>query len=196
MRMVSTCVAWTLAVLSCSTLAPSALQSQEAEPTPTAPAIESGTRVRVTAPFVLPDRIEGSMESATDDTLQVNTSAGLVKVPVENLQKLEVSTGRRANVGRGAIYGTAIGGLTGLALGLIDGGAECSSSDAFCLYDYSAGQMAAMGLLTGAALGAAVGAIVGAIVKTEKWETVPVSALSLGPDLGGGWRVAMSVGFR
>ncbi len=103
MRMVPACMAWAVVVLPCSTLAPAALYSQEVEPAPTTPAIEPGTRVRVTAPFVLPDRIEGSMETTGKGTLRVNASGEVVEVPLENVQKIEVSTGKRANAGRGAI---------------------------------------------------------------------------------------------
>jgi len=188
-------VAWVIVGLTCWPLTPLTLYSQEVEAGPDATSVEAGTRVRVTAPFVLSDRIEGSVTQVADGTLQVSTSGGLVDVPLANLQKLEVSLGEKANAGRGALYGTAIGGLAGLALGLIEGGTECAPG-AFLCTETSAGQVAGMGLLTGAALGAGVGAIVGALVKTEKWETVPVSALSLGPGLGGGWQVAMSVSLR
>ena len=97
MRIVPAVVAGALVVLPCSPLVPAALHwAQETETGQTALAVESGTRVRVTAPFVLQNRIEGfngERRERHSPGQHLRGTGG--STPLENLQKLEVSTGHR-----------------------------------------------------------------------------------------------------
>jgi hypothetical protein len=80
--------------------------------------------------------------------------------------------------------------VAGLALGLAEGESECQ--DWLCAApEWSAGEAAAAGLLSGAAFGAGVGALVGALIGTEQWEQVPVEAITV--NAGNGFVLSVSL---
>lgn len=159
-----------LLLLNCATGAHVAeLRAQSAQP-------EAGTRVRVSAPGVLPRRVAGRVVRITPDTVVLQTRAvAPVAVPLAAAERMERSLGR-SHLG-GAARGLAFGALAGgTAMGAaVLGGAE------FCIYvsclnNNLAG--AAGGFLIGAGIGAPVGAVIGGVLGIEEW-----GAITPGPRL-------------
>ncbi len=94
-------------------------------------------------------------------------------IPFEHLQKLEVSRGRKSNLGKGAKVGFLIGSGLGAIFGAIAGAGNCLGLDDSADPD---GCSINLGIYTGAAfgiLGMGFGAGVGAAHPGEVWEEVP-----------------------
>jgi len=121
-----------------------------------------GKRVRVdtgaSAPFV------GVVTDADADAILIKTSepGGVARVPRDNILGLEVSRGFRRHTVRGLVGGAlAWGAVVGLyaAFGTLD--------------ESGVGEPLFIGGMV------AAGGIVGSLFKTERWERLPVSAVSV-----------------
>ncbi len=147
-----------------------------------AQSLEAGTRIRVTAPRLLPPNQVGRLVSLDADALvmqyapRTRKSAGLGAaqwvIPRGAIQRLEASTGTRGHAALGFGIGVGIGLVSGLIA--VKGDRACSggSSDAFC------GSAVAVFTVGGGLLGT----LVGAIVHTDMWERIELSGLAT-PDL-------------
>lgn len=96
-------------------------------------------------------------------------SGELIRVPLQDLRKVEVSQGKGGlgwSAAQGALRGAAI--VAPVLMILIAG--DYDSED---LQYGSMGEGAFYGFLAGALLGAAIGAPIGAMVNFERWRTVP-----------------------
>lgn len=126
--------------------------------------LSTGTRVRVTAPAVFPDRATATVLAAQNDTIVVSRSDGTVSlsVPVASIQKLEVSEGRSR------LKWGLLGSLGGLLVGGFIGGSTADT-------DNDLGGLNAMaGFFAGAILGTGAGAVVGALAAPERWTNYPL----------------------
>jgi hypothetical protein len=118
--------------------------------------------------------------------IEDGTGRGIWSIPLAQVQKLE-RTGGDAAVNRPYILrGAAIGGGTGLVLGLMFA-ATAKPSDSDRTYNRP------LTGLIGAAVGTGIGAIIGSRYKRERWINVPLAGgLALIPDLSGGIRLSAS----
>ncbi|NIM52757.1 MAG: hypothetical protein GTO22_26515 [Gemmatimonadales bacterium] len=98
--------------------------------------------------------------------------------PISSVAKLEVSRGKKSNVGRGAL----IGGLAGASLGAIVAAGACSADLPFgAKPSCSEGDVVAIvALFTVPVTG--IGALIGAVTKADRWENVPLDRIRLGPS--------------
>jgi hypothetical protein len=148
---------------------PATLVSQEA---PTAATLASGARVRITNAGSEP-RI-ATVVARQGDTLLVRWPefASAVAVPLAEISRLEVSTGRHRRVLKGMALGTAAGGVTGALLGAASY-EPCESTEFMgCfLSPESRMQSAAFGGVVGGALGLVVGSLAG-LARHENWKRV------------------------
>ncbi len=85
------------------------------------------------------------------------------------VSKLEVSLGRKSNVGRGALVGAGVGLAVGAIAGGIIGASWPDAPEPAWLTGAAA--LGAIGL--GAGVG--TGALIGAISRAERWEELPIS---------------------
>ena len=88
-----------------------------------------------------------------------------MSIPSNSIKNIKFK--RTASVGRGA----AVGGVTGLFLGLIIGfasGDDQCPPNTFCIYESTAGEKALAGGLVLGAAGSIVGVIIGASSHTQK----------------------------
>jgi hypothetical protein len=138
----------------------------EAQPLPAQ--VEAGSRVRVTTSPATPGRRIGTLVSLDTDTLRWSRwdTTSVIAVPVPSVARLERSTGRRSNTGRGAMIGGLIGAGFGLFLGI-----AASTDDG---WDVGVDDMAAVTGIVGAG-GLGVGAIIGSLSKRDRWEPVPLT---------------------
>lgn len=169
------------------------LLAQEAEPEP-------GTRVRVTLSEqvlvsqrrgggVLTESKEvvltGAVATWELQTLVLDVGKGTQRaIPRSQISKLEVSLGKRSNMGKGAWIGAIAGFVAGFGTtALLCGGSKCddqgSPDDADLQYALIGGALLAP-------LGAGIGAGIGAANKTDRWEDVtaqrPPVAMGVGRD--------------
>lgn len=125
--------------------------------------IATGTRVRVLAPSIFPERATATVLAAQNDTIVVARSDGAVSLslPVSAIQKLEISEGRSRFkwAGLGALAGLFVGGYLG---GTIGG------------KDDTSGVGAAAGFFAGSILGVPGGAVLGALAAPERWVNYPL----------------------
>jgi hypothetical protein len=132
--------------------------------------VEAGSRVRVTTVPASPGRRIGILVSLDRDTLRWSRwdTTSVIAVPVASVARLERSTGRRSNTGRGAMIGGLIGAGFGLFLGI------AASTDNSGWWEVGADDIAAVTAIVGAG-GAGVGALIGSLSKRDRWEPVPLT---------------------
>jgi hypothetical protein len=139
---------------------------------------DSGSRVRVTTNVRSQRPLVGTLISVDTDSfrLMASTSRKLVAIPTASIVRLERSRNRRTNAGGGAVLGAAIGGGTGLLLGLL------ASTEKDSFYEVDGGDVVVAALVLAVA-GAGVGALIGAVSHREQWEEVPLPpALPRSPE--------------
>jgi hypothetical protein len=134
--------------------------------------LAAGVRVRVDERFV------GTVFDLSRDTLVVHgaddDSSDVWWVSVDDIEKLEVSRGRKSNWKTGMWVGTLGGG----AIGLLAGAAACEDSL------FSKGECVAMSATAGMLVGIPLGTLLGALIKTERWVQVSVAPRGGGVTLG------------
>lgn len=153
--------------------------------------VGAGDKVRMTLAH---RRFSAVVVDVEGEALVVRTGpdAAPTRVPLADLQRLEVAHGRRGHVKEGALIGFVpgfvFGAIVGNALGCDDQGADCTAVPA--------------ALATGAVAGgitAVAGGLVGLAVRSDRWVDVPATAratrigAALVPLRGGaGVRLAVS----
>ncbi len=147
------------------------------------PPVESGARIRVTAPSVFSDRIVGTVVSWESEQLVLRLGPeklyGTTTFPIDSIIKLEISSGNMSYFGEGALIGSLVGGIFGyLACGGI-------------LFCADRARAAAIFAVPGVALGA----LIGRASSSTIWKDVPLRQLrvSFGPQRDGG--LGLSVRF-
>lgn len=139
----------------------------------TAPA-SVGERVRITTPTQRGGyRYVGSVVGVQGDTLLLRTSDLATPRPVAigEISALEVSLGRRGNVRRGLLWGSAVGATLGGIVGAVTyKKPDCAGATFFC-GDVTPNRSADVvaGAIVGALAGLAVGGIWGASHPSERW---------------------------
>jgi hypothetical protein len=142
-----------------------------------------GARVRITRIDEKP--LVAIVVARVADTLVVRApgQAQPLTLPLAEISRLDVSTGRHRNVGKGALVGIVAGGALGAVLGAASY-QPCESTEFLgCLLaPTDRGESATLGGAVGGALGLVVGALIG-VVRQDTWKRVPLD----------GSRVAVSV---
>jgi hypothetical protein len=158
------------------------------------PQLSAGQRVRATAPALGLVRVPATI-AATDAGALVLRTATSQEVPLAQVERLEVYTGRRSHWLLGAGVGFVAGaGVTYAVLGSGGSTALCNRSanqDAL-----STGEC--LGLVAaGGVAGAGLGALVGALIKSDKWDDVSPERFRLGlvPRPKGGLTLSASLAF-
>lgn len=196
-------LAWAVLMAWAILFRPAALAAQDAPPDTTAPVLRPGDRVRVEldgAPAI-PPFVARVVELRTD-TLAVSRaragrSATVEWIPVSEIQRLQVSRGRKhgffRSVGSGLGGGAFLGGLLGL--GLSNWLDDCPESDPHCDDEGEHLYVVPWVAAAGATLGL-IGGISRGLSSEERWEDVPTGRLALGPATGVGFVVAVSIRVR
>jgi hypothetical protein len=137
-------------------------------------AISPGARVRITQVGQKP-RV-AIMVAPRADTMMVRwgENTNVVAVPLADVSRLDVSTGRHRKLVRGAVVGTLSAGTAGLLLGAATY-SPCKSTEMFgCfLAPASRGEQALIGGALGGALGLVVGTLTG-VPRRDSWQQVPL----------------------
>jgi len=156
-----------------------------------------GDRVRL--------RMTGERDLLTGKVLEIDGAAlvlargraGVLRVPLASLDRLEVARGRRHRAGMGAAIGFVPGALFA---GTVAWYISCTEQ----VRCGPVGPILVGGLLGGAATGA-LGALVGLAIRSDRWQAVPLGesaagrkatvGIGLSPVSGRGFQVGLSVGF-
>jgi len=125
--------------------------------------LSPGATVRL-AEAATGSRLKGTVLEVSPEFLLVRTepTAAPRRFDLAHLHSLEVSTGRKGNVGRGALIGFLPGAVVGAVLPGFGCDGDCSG--------YIPASMAIVGATT-----ALIGAAIGAAVKTERWQPLHLS---------------------
>lgn len=151
-------------------------------PTPMVPALEEGTRVRVSARTLGTSPRVARVVAVRADTLVFRPEGvperaadSVIALPLRSLDRLEISAGLRPGKARlarlGLVSGLVIGGASG-ALTYTD---PCREEPARCaaIFAGSSRQGAVIsGALVGGLLGLVGGAVAGAVSPVERWEPI------------------------
>jgi len=124
----------------------------------------AGTRVRVTAPSIVPEPVTGVFLSAERDSIRMTAHEGgfRMAIPMATVQQLEVSDGRAR--GRWARWGALAGAIGGTLIGGSGGSGTDHAADDW-------------GRVGGLLLGAPLGAVAGAVLAPERWRTHSIVGL-------------------
>jgi hypothetical protein len=129
------------------------------------PSIEPGARVRIKASSVFPQPIVGTLESVHDSTLVFRSGqTAPLEIRFSQIERLEVSQGKKSNAGTGAL----VGGLIGTAVGAVVGLVFAQGTD------MPEGLPVMIGA-AGAGSGVLLGALVGASDQSDRWVEVPLA---------------------
>ncbi|HET8712513.1 MAG TPA: hypothetical protein VFM23_02390 [Gemmatimonadales bacterium] len=155
-----------------------------------------GARIRFDAPSV-GDRLMGTLVSWEADTLTVSVDGdapGLaLMVATDSVTRMEVRGERRMTL-EGLGLGVLAGALVALAADpdWVDEDGNCTTV-ACIAYEVSPNLDTRLGVLGG--VGALLGIIVGSETKTERWTSVPLQRLQIGPTREGGLAFGMRIPF-
>lgn len=132
-------------------------------------ALTVGARVRLKLTEGGSKTVEGYFVAHSEDSLRIKPVGAddTLAFALRDITRLEVSRGRHARAGQGALLGAGIGMLAGLGLGV----AASTEQSSFCC-DVGGGEIAGASAILGA-LGAGVGAVIGAHSHGERWQEVP-----------------------
>ena len=146
---------------------------------------KAATRVRVK--FTPDQTIQGTVVASDDATISVDTGgAGVVQIDRDSIQRIDRYQGQKRNWGYGL--------LAGVAAGWIVGGIVASQEPDEGEIDIHMDGVVAAGY---GLIGGMVGAGVGTLIKSDRWESVPVSDVTIGvaPNREHGVAVTMSLNF-
>lgn len=133
--------------------------------------VKVGDRVRITAPFVLDDKIRGTITELDKSVLVVSVKDSSVYISESMIQNLETSTGKRRVIGRGALIGAVSGVvLTGMTSAVINNACGLGED---CVIANRDGEAFLRGATVGILIGVTVGTAAGFFTKVDEWERVP-----------------------
>ena len=125
-----------------------------------------GLRVRVGS---TEGPVAGNVHGSDADALLIADGAGrIVRVPRAAVTRLEIYSGRKDHLVRGAVIGAA----AGIAFGLVATRSSAPDPSCGCEEDWS--PLATMLLAT---MGGSAGAVVGNVVNTDTWMAIPPERL-------------------
>ena len=112
--------------------------------------------------------VQGELVALTSDsvTIRVRKSRDTVALATSTLARFQISQGRSARTGKGALLGLGIGAGAGLLFGLAAAADTCTG---FCEINVGPEDVLALTAL-GGGLGAGVGALIGAASHGERWQ--------------------------
>lgn len=151
-----------------------------------------GTRVRIRAPGSA--TLIGTVARHDSSGLVLIRDAGdTVVVPRETAGNIEISRGRRSNMGRGAARGAIIGGIVGALAGVL---AQAESCDGGCSFEYGPEATIPLLALGGATLGGTIGFLIGSLSTSERWGSPRSDVEVIGRGAGaGGVHLGLAVSF-
>ncbi len=154
--------------------------------------IEPGARVRIKAPTLSKRPIVGTFEGVRDSILLVrgNRATTATEIRLGQIERLDVSQGKKSNAGAGALAGLLSGAALGAGFGLV----ACGSGSG-CEDFGGTGTIALFTGAIGAGGGLLLGVIIGAATQSDRWEEVAPDRLRVGLTLNQGRGVGLGLSF-
>ncbi len=175
------------------------------------PRLAIGQLVRVTAPAAGLGKQTGVLVALTADRLVMRPGERVAigvppfdtmgtRIPLAQVQRLEVRAGETSHPWRGALVGAVAGAAIGAVAGWSGGDDPPHDQllcDIFlpCPPSRTAGEKAALGAAVGAAVGATVGRLVGSLIRTEAWVRVPIEKIQIAVVGKSGLALSASLAF-
>jgi hypothetical protein len=135
--------------------------------------VDTGSRVRITAPVFGPKKQVGTVVSFTHDTLvfRQGASTSLHPVATSDITALEVSSGKHTNKAKGALWGLVIGAGSGAILGYALYKKPTCDNQLFGCFDILGPSSRGGDAAFSAALGGILGLLAGTLFGTHATET-------------------------
>ena len=133
------------------------------------PSVVMGATVRAKPTGPGAQWAQGELVAMTSDSvaIRLRQNNDTVTLARSTLAQFQVSYGRHAQTGKGALLGLSIGAGAGLLLGLAaDAAYDCTG---FCEIDFALDDVVALTAL-GGVIGGGVGALIGAAIRGERWQ--------------------------
>ena len=129
--------------------------------------LHSGNRIRIAASKYFFQPVVCEFDKLQSDSLFVVIHSRTIGIPIQSIQKIELSKGTKPNTVKGIIAGSVSGGLVlGFAMHLEEQQAEGFGK---------VGQPIFWGgLAAGALIGGSFGALIGHNIHSDRWEEIPV----------------------
>ena len=173
------------------------------------PPLDAGHRVRLTFPCESADaglagsepracRAEGSLARLIGDTIVLaagkSEAATTSAYDLNEVSRVEVSTGTKSHWLTGAAIGFVVGGTVAY-LALSSGGSTSTCDQSANQDAISVGECIALATAVGGLPGFGLGALVGTFIRSERWQQVPLDRLrvSVGPGPGSGLGLAIVI---
>jgi len=136
--------------------------------------LNTGDKVRIFAPDVYTSAIKGTIYYINTTDVILESGVYRYTIPLNSIERLDVSLGRKKRTGRGALIGLSSGALLGALISLATY-EECNSDEFMgCLFHFNKGESALLGATAGGFVGLIIGTVSGYSIKTDKWERIPV----------------------
>lgn len=155
--------------------------------------LDPGSRVRLSWTGGRGTRLTGAVQMTDEKVLWIVTDdQEVVRVPREQVTRLEIASGRKGHAGKGFLTGALAGALMG---GLLMAG---SSEPLFC-FGSGCGppttreKLAFVGFTTLASGG--IGAGIGALIRSDRWLEVPLGRVRLRAGPAGSRGMGVSASF-
>ncbi len=127
--------------------------------------VKNGDRVKIFA-TVNERPIKGTVTSLSPTVLTVVLKDTTLLLPYAVIQKMEISSGKKRNFGKGALIGSVMGGL--MLGGMAAYKKQHCNDDEWCFNPGFVG-----GFKAGAIYGGILGGFIGIMSKSDRWEEVP-----------------------
>jgi hypothetical protein len=135
--------------------------------------LHEGDYVRVMAPIVSSDTLEGEITLMDFDRIIISHHKNQREIPWLAMSMLEIRTSHR-NTGKGALIGAGTGGII-LGLLLLSDSGTCNSDEELCLELFTPAEGFLVGLVLGGIIGVLPGLIVGDMIVTHEWVSSDLS---------------------
>ena len=130
--------------------------------------LSQGDRIRVTASKYFYKPVTAIFEKRHSDSLFFSMNTRVFSIPIQYLQKIEVSKGKERHTGTGLILGAVFGGLVlGISMKIAEQNAEGYGKIGYPGFWG--------GFASGALLGGGLGALIGYQIKSDKWKEITIN---------------------
>jgi len=135
--------------------------------------LKSGDRIRIMVPSMTSNRIIGTVSGISSSAILLITNRTSMTIPKKSIHRLEVSRGRKSNVGKFSLIGAAAGFFIVGAVTMESNSPPepCKPEESPCVrWGFTDEGAFYMGALVGGVTGAAAGAFIGLMTKSDRWE--------------------------
>jgi hypothetical protein len=136
-----------------------------------------GDKVRISAPNIYPETVRGTIYGINTTQITLNIEGDYYIFPLNSIERLDVSLGKKRHTGDGALIGLTGGALLGGLIGSTTYEPCNEDEERYgCSFHFSEKTSVQLGALAFGTIGLVVGTVIGAVIKTDVWKRYPLKA--------------------